>query len=130
MAENTKKATWPQLFKASDDFDGAMKPMWVGGKRKTGQARQADRGKAQDGKMASSSKGKREALVYRALTRARNAHNQQRHGRIATVVHVRAQDGKMASSPKGKREALVYRLQPTKASSQNSRRSAHGQKKT
>ena len=60
--------------KTNEDFDGGMKQMWVGIKGILGkQAGEADAGiatlRVQNGKMISSSKGKREVLVehYRKL---------------------------------------------------------------
>ena len=56
--------------KINEDFDGGMKHMWVGIKGILGQqAREADAGivtlRAQNGKLVSSSKGKREVFVAR-----------------------------------------------------------------
>ena len=75
MVEKKKKGIWKDVVnKTNEDFDGGMKQMWVGIKGILGkQAGEADTGiatlRAQNGKMVSSSKGKREVLVehYRKL---------------------------------------------------------------
>ena len=75
VEKKKKKGLWTdEIHKANEDLDGGMKQMWVGMKEVLGQqADEAGRGiatlRAQNGKMVSSSKGKREVLVehYRKL---------------------------------------------------------------
>ena len=75
MVEKKKEGIWKDVFiKTDEDFDGGMKQMWVGIKGILGkQAGEADTGiatlRAQNGKIVSSSQGKREVLVeyYRKL---------------------------------------------------------------
>ena len=64
-----KKGVWEDVVrKTIEDFDGGMKQMWFGIKGIAGnRAGKIDNGRAtlraQNGKMVSSSKGKREVLV-------------------------------------------------------------------
>ena len=64
-----KKGLWKDvIYTTNQDFDGGMKQMWVGIKGILGQqAGEADTGlatlRAQNGKLVSSSKAKREVLV-------------------------------------------------------------------
>ena len=75
MVEKKKKGVWEDVVrKTNEDFDGGMKQMWLGIKGIIGNREgKINNGiatlRAQNGKMASSSKGKREVLVehYRKL---------------------------------------------------------------
>ena len=75
MVEKKKKGIWEKVVnKTNQDFDGGMKQLWVGIKGIMGkQAGKMDKGiatlRAQNRKMVSSSKGKRDVLVehYRKL---------------------------------------------------------------
>ena len=75
MVEKNKKGLWKQVInKMNEDFDGGMKQMRVGIKGILGQqAGKADTGiatlRAQNGKMVSRSKGKREVHVEHYLKR-------------------------------------------------------------
>ena len=82
MVEKMKGLRKYVICKTKEDFDGAMKYMWVGIKEVLGpQAGEADTGiatlRAQQGKMASSPKGAREGLVHDStpLPQARNTHS-------------------------------------------------------
>ena len=69
MVEKRKKGLWEDVGrKTNEDFDGGMKQMWLGIKGIIrNQAGKIDNGiailRAHNGKIVSSSKGKREVLV-------------------------------------------------------------------
>ena len=75
MVEKKQKEIWKYVVnKSNEDFEGAMKQIWVGIEEVPGkQAGEADTGiatlRVHSGKMVSSSKGKREVLLehYRTL---------------------------------------------------------------